>query len=339
MRNATWNRIKRSVPYLCAGVALLIFGSVLSAGASAAELLFYSSVPRNLSESLVRAFEAENPNVTVKIFQTGTETVLEKVELEIKGKGRPEADVLWIQEKAAMERLAGRGLLAQYLPVGHEAIDEQYKDADGRWIATFVTHVILMYNARVFKDQKPPSSWGELADPRFRNKLTFANPRVSGTGSAVVSALVQNLGWSYVEKLAANKPQIASGHPAMVSTVAIGERTVGPMQDVSVFEAMAKKQPVGFVFPSEGAVAVPAFAAIAAHTEKREEAKKFIDFFASKDAAELLRSQGMYHTRKDARPPQGWPEIASIKIMKFDWAKHNAEKESIKDRFADLVER
>jgi iron(III) transport system substrate-binding protein len=196
-----------------------------------------------------------------------------------------------------------------------------------------------MYNARAFKDQKPPSSWGELADPRFRNKLTFANPRVSGTGSAVVSTLVQNLGWSYLEKLAANKPQIASGHPAMVSTIVIGERPVGPMEDFSVFEAIAKKQPVGFVFPNEGAVAVPAFAAIAAHTAKMEEAKKFIDFFASKDAAELLRSQGMYHTRKDARPPQGWPEIAGIKVMKFDWARHNTEKQSIKDRFADLVER
>jgi iron(III) transport system substrate-binding protein len=339
MRNAIWNRIKRSVPHLCAGVALLIFGSVLSAGASAAELLFYSSVPRNLSESLVRAFEAENPNVTVKIFQTGTETVLEKVELEIKGKGRPEADVLWIQEKAAMERLAERGLLARYLPIGYETIDEQYKDAGGHWIGTFVAHVILMYNTRAFQNQIPPSSWGELADPRFRNKLTFANPRVSGTGSAVISTLVQNLGWNYIEKLAANKPQIASGHPAMVSTIVIGERPVGPMEDFSVFDAMAKKQPVGFVFPSEGAVAVPAFAAIAAHTGKIDEAKKFIDFFASKDAAELLRTQGMYHTRKDARPPQGWPEIASIKTMKFDWAKHNAEKQSIKDRFADLVER
>src|SRR3984893_8585897 len=140
MRNAIWNRIKRSVPHLCAGVALLIFGSVLSGGASAAELLFYSSVPRNLSESLVRAFEAGNPNVSVKIFQTGTETLLEKVELEIKGKGRPEADVLWIQEKAAMERLADRGLLAQYLPTGYETIDEQSKDAGGHWIGRVVAH-------------------------------------------------------------------------------------------------------------------------------------------------------------------------------------------------------
>src|SRR5262249_29158020 len=202
MTTAIWNGIKQSFPHLCAGAVLLIVGSMLCSCASAAELLFYSSVPRNLSESLVRAFEAQNPNITVKIFQTGTETLLEKVELEIKGKGRPEADVLWIQEKAAMERLAERGLLERYLPAGHEAIDGQYKDVGGRWIGTFVAHVILMYNARAFKDQEPPSSWGELADPRFRNKLTFANPRVSGTGSAVVSTLVQNLGWSYLEKLA-----------------------------------------------------------------------------------------------------------------------------------------
>jgi ABC-type glycerol-3-phosphate transport system substrate-binding protein len=95
------NRIKRSVLYLWAGVALLIFGNVLNGDTSAAELLFYSSVPRNLSEGLVRAFEAQNPDITVKIFQTGTETLLEKVELEIKGKGRPEADVLWIQDKGS----------------------------------------------------------------------------------------------------------------------------------------------------------------------------------------------------------------------------------------------
>jgi iron(III) transport system substrate-binding protein len=333
------NRIRQLVPALWAGMAALVFSSCICCTAQATELLFYSSVPRNLSESLVKAFEAKNPNVAVKIFQTGTETVLEKIELEIKGKGRPEADVLWIQERAAMERLAERGLLTKYLATGHEAIDDRYKDSEGRWIGTFVTHVILMYNERAFKAQRPPHSWPELAEPRFRNKLTFANPRVSGTGAAVVSALVQNFGWPYIEKIAANKPQIASSHPAMISTVVMGERTVGPMQDVSVFEAMAKKQPIGFAFPTEGAVAVPAFAAIAAHTAKMEEAKKFIDFFASKDAADLLRAQGMYHTRNDARPPEGWPGIADIKTMKLDWARHEAEKEEIKNRFADLVER
>ena len=335
MKDLFWHRMRRSRHMITAAAAF--FGSCSISQAS--ELLFYSSVPRNLSESFVKAFESKNPDVTVNIFQTGTETLLEKVELEIKGKGHPDADVVWIQEKAAMQRLAERHLLAKYLPAGQEAIDEQYNDPDGYWIATLVTHVILMYNERAFKDRSPPGSWQEGADPRFRNKLTFANPRVSGTGAAVISALIQNLGWGYIEKLAANNLQITSGHPAMVSTIVIGERTAGPMEDMSVFGAMAKKQPVGFVFPAEGAVAVPAFAAIASHTTKIDAAQKFMDFFTSKEAADLLRSQGMYHTRKDAAPPEGWPPITAIKIMKFDWARHNAEKQSIKDRFADLVER
>ena len=335
MKGASRRWTRRSSKTIAVAAAFFDFCSI----GQASELLFYSSVPRNLSENFVKAFEARNPDVTVKTFQTGTEILLEKVELEIKGKGHPDADVVWIQEKAAMQRLAERHLLAKYLPAGQEAIDEEYKDPDGYWIATFVTHVILMYNERAFKDRTPPGSWQELADPRFRNKLTFANPRVSGTGAAVISALVQNLGWAYIEKLAANKLQIASGHPAMVSTIAIGERTVGPMEDMSVFETMAKKQPVGFVFPVEGAVAVPVFAAIASHTTKIGVAQKFMDFFASKEAADLLRSEGMYHTRKDAAPPDGWPAIMTIKIMKFDWARHNAEKQSIKNRFADLVER
>src|SRR5260370_24241829 len=105
MITGTRSRIRQLIPALCAGTAVLVLGSRICGIAQAAELLFYSSVPRNLSESLVKAFEAKNPNVAVKIFQTGTETVLEKIELEIKGKGRPDAAVLWIQESAAMERL------------------------------------------------------------------------------------------------------------------------------------------------------------------------------------------------------------------------------------------
>ncbi len=206
-------------------LAALAAASAAAVPAFGAELLFYSSVPRNLTESLVKGFQAKYPDIQVKVFQAGTETVLEKIELETKGRGYPDADAMWIQEQAAVGRLAARGLLESYAPAGHEFIDDKYKDPQGRWIGTFVTHVLLMYNVRAFQNQPPPKSWQELTETRFRNKITLANPRVSGTGAAVVSALVQNFGWGYIEKVAANKPQIASGHPAMVSTVIAGERT------------------------------------------------------------------------------------------------------------------
>jgi len=320
-------------------LAALAAASAAAVPAFGAELLFYSSVPRNLTESLVKGFQAKYPDIQVKVFQAGTETVLEKIELETKGRGYPDADAMWIQEQAAVGRLAARGLLESYAPAGHEFIDDKYKDPQGRWIGTFVTHVLLMYNVRAFQNQPPPKSWQELTETRFRNKITLANPRVSGTGAAVVSALVQNFGWGYIEKVAANKPQIASGHPAMVSTVIAGERTLGPMQDLSIYEAMAKKQPIAFVFPAEGAVAVPAYAAINSRSDKKADAKKLIDYFVSQDGAAILRANGMYHTRKDAQPPEGWPAIADIKTLAFDWKVHEAEKEKMKDRFSDLVER
>jgi iron(III) transport system substrate-binding protein len=338
MLRGFWKKLKEC-PRFQTGLACLVAGSLASSSTLASEILFYSSVPRNLSENLVKAFEAKNPDIEVKLFQAGTETVLEKLELETKGKGYPDADVMWIQERSAVERLAGRGLLEAYSPAGQEFIDSEYKDPDGRWIGTFVTHVLLMYNAKAFQNQLQPKSWQELTEARYRNKLTFANPRVSGTGAAVISALMQNFGWTYIEKVAANKPQIANGHPAMVSTVIAGERTVGPMQDVSIYEAMAKNQPIAFVFPAEGVVAVPAFIAINARSDKKIEARKFVDFFVSQDAADILRANGMYHTRKDARPPDGWPPIAEIKALPFDWKVHEAEKEKMKDRFSDLVER
>jgi iron(III) transport system substrate-binding protein len=322
-----------------AGVVAVLVVSAAAAPAFASELLFYSSVPRNLTEALIKGFQSKYPDIQVKLFQAGTETVLQKIELETKGKGYPDADVMWIQEQSAMNRLADEGLLEPYAPAGAEFIDEKYKDAKHRWIGTFVTHVLIMYNKKAFDNQQPPKSWQELADPRFRNKVTLANPRVSGTGAAVISALSQNLGWDYIEKLAANKPQIAGGHPAMVSTVIAGERTVGPMQDLSIYEAVAKNQPIRFVFPSEGAIAVPALAAINSHSNNKADARKLMDYFVSQDAATVLRDKGMYHTRTDAKPPEGWPPIADIKTLPFDWKRHEAEKEKMKDRFSDLVER
>ena len=195
-----------------------------------------------------------------------------------------------------------------------------------------------MYNSKAFAGRAPPQSWAELANSSYRGKLIFANPRVSGTGSAVASALVQNFGWPYIEKLAANKLRLASGHPAMVSTVIVGERTVGPMLDFSIFEAVAKQQQIGFSFPAEGAIAVPALAAIVKQTPNADDAHKFVDFLVSKSAADQLRAQGMYHTRKDAAPPAGWPEVSAIKTIKFDWESYKADKQAVKDRFTDLME-
>lgn len=323
-------------------VALLVLLSCIlgvAKPADAAELLFYSSVPRNLTEPLVKAFEGKNPGTKVTLFQAGTETLLEKMELEIQGKGRPEADFVWVQELTAMQRFAEKGFLVSYVPAEADKIPAVYRDPKGHFFGSFVTHAVLMYNTKALNTQTAPKSWKGLLEARFKDRTTFADPRVSGTGAAVASAVVQNFGWDYWEKMAANRPMIAAGHPAMVSTIIAGERTIGPMLDYSIVAAMAKGQPIGFVFPQEGAVSVAAYIGITKGTKALAEARKLADFFVSKEAAGILQGMGMYHSRVDAQPPKGWPPIAEVKILAINWEEHKQKKDEIKKRFSELMGR
>jgi len=130
---------------------------------------------------------------------------------------------------------------------------------------------------------------------------------------------------------------VASGHPAMVSTIIAGERTLGPMQDFSAIAAQKQGQPIGIVFPKEGAIAVAAYAAVVHGTVVPEAAHRFVDFLASKEAAAILHDNNMYHTRVDAVAPEGWPAVNDIKLLPIDWAKHREEKNQIKDKFTTLM--
>lgn len=326
--------------FLAVSVAVLPIWAIGAFGpAGAAELLFYSSVPRNLTEPLNKAFQERNPGVKVTMFQAGTETLLEKMELEIQGKGKPEADVVWIQEVTAMQRYAQKGLLVPHVPPEADKIPQMYRDKNGHFYGTFVTHAVFMYNTKALNDETAPKSWTSLLESRFRDKTVFADPRISGTGSAVATAIVQNFGWNYWEKMAANRPMIAAGHPAMVSTIIAGERTAGPMLDYSIVAAIAKGQPIAFVFPREGAISVAAYVGIIKGTKALVDAQRFVNFFVSKDAANILQSMGMYHSRVDAQPPKGWPPISDIKILPINWDEHKEKKDEIKKKFGDLLER
>lgn len=321
------------------GAIVLVVLALTVAGAAGQELLFYSSVPRNLSDPLIKGVQAKHPEIKVTMFQAGTEIVLEKMALEIRGTGRPKADVVWIQEPAAMGRFAKAGHLEKYVAREADRIPDPYRDKEGHFLGTFVTHAILMYNIRAVPKDKAPRAWKDLTDPRFKGKAVLADPRVSGTGAAVVTAMVQQYGWKFWEEMAKNQPQVAAGHPAMVSTIIAGERHVGPMLDYSIVAAAAKGQPIGFAFPEEGAIAIGAYVGIVKGTAALPAARKFVDFFASGEAAAIVGKLGMYHTRVDAAPPAGWPAIDKIKLIKFDWDGHEKGKAEMKKKFADLMER
>ena len=318
---------------------LILMGAIALGAlpATAAELLFYSGIPRNLTEPLLKGFQARHPDSRVTMFQSGGEALLDKIELEIKGKGKPDADVVWIQDETTMVRYASAGLLEKYTPRDAGMIPKLYHDPRGTYYGTFIAPLVLLHNSRLVTGNSRPASWLDLADPRFAGLVTLADPGVSGTGAAVVGAMVQNFGWSFWERVAKNRPLLASGHNAMVSALIAGERTVAPMPSHLIVPAMEKSQPVAFVIPKEGALSVGCYTAIVKGTKALADARLLADFFASREAADIMHKNNMYHSRTDSLPPKGWPKITEIKLLPMDWEKHGKEKEADKQKFAQLM--
>lgn len=236
-----------------------------------------------------------------------------------------------------MDAFVTQGQLARYVPTDDKYVLAPYRDPHGYWTGTFVTNALIMYNAQAIRQNNAPKLWTDLAAPRFKDKVTLADPRVSGTGAVVVSALAQKYGWKFWEAVAKNHPLVETGHPAMVSSIVAGERPVGPELDYFVFQLMQKGDPIHFVVPEEGAIAVGAYVGIVKGTRVANAAQAFVDFFASRTAAKLTRPLGMYSTRTDALPPEGWPPLQHVTLLKFSWKELEQNLVETKTRFAKLM--
>ncbi len=307
------------------------------ARAQSVELQFYTSVPRNQTVPLIEKFSELNPDIHVSMFQAGNETLLDKMQLEIRGSGRIQADVMWIEEPAALAQFAKDGLLEPYSAKELDKILPAYRDPQGRFVANHVAHIFIMYNTSKVAAEQAPKSWKDLTDKRFANKLIFSNPRVSGAGATFASAMVQTYGWPFWESVAKLKPILAGGD-ATISSVVLGERTLAPVRDEDIAVALRRKQPIDYVVPAEGGLAMPTYVAIVKGTPKLEAARKLYDFMISKEVAESFLRLGMFHTRTDLPGPEGWPNIAEVRSLPFDWTKHAQTKADMKAKFSDIVE-
>ena len=71
-------------------------------------------------------------------------------------------------------------------------------------------------------------------------------------------------------------------------------------------------------------------------TKNLAAARAFVDFVLSKDGQELAVSQGYFPARKDVKPPAGFPDVGSLRILPVDIGDLLKHDQQNKKRFADL---
>jgi len=293
----------------------------------------YTSVPQDLIEEFKGAFEKKYPHTKINVYQAVTNDILAKLKVE-KEAGAVGADVIWVADSASAQLLKSQQYLAKYVSPEAKKIPKSLKDKDGYYCGSRVINVVLAYNT---KDTTPPSSWNDLLNPKYKNKIGLPSVK-SGASYSFVGSLAshRNFGWSFFEKMKANGGVQVKANNDAVQKLASGEFTLTPVLDYMVKELKDKGSPVDYVVPREGAVMVVSPIALSKEARNTPGGKQFIDYVLSKEGQQMLSRQNVVSVRTDITPPPGVPSIQKIKGFPTKTAYLTEARQEINEKFDNI---
>jgi iron(III) transport system substrate-binding protein len=153
----------------------------------------------------------------------------------------------------------------------------------------------------------------------------------------VVGTIAKDRGWSYYEKLRANDILVVPGNQQVSDMLKRGERLIA-VGALDSYAADLRKEghPIKTLYPSDGLFVIPAPTSVVKGAPHPNAAKLFAEFMISDDVQKMLPAQGGYSARIDIAPPQGSPDLKTLKILKVDDDYIEKENQRIKRHFAEI---
>jgi iron(III) transport system substrate-binding protein len=274
--------------------ALLIISSILLVGAvtgarAAEPLVVYSSL--DTADPASKAF-TKKTGIPVNLVSLSTGELLGKVAAE---GNHPQFDILWVEGSAVMSRLAQEGLLksepgavdkVDYTDLGRKLVPQNQS-----YFPISVSTTAIAVNTKKVDPSKTPKTWTDLA--ALAGTVAAKDPNLSGPAFQWLAGYFQvegvGPGQAELEKILTNKA--LSGIPSGESvnrTLISGDAAAAIQQDTSIYDLIAKGEPIQVVYPSDGVVALPSSLGISAATKQEDAAKAYLQFVLSTEGQQAM---------------------------------------------------
>jgi len=122
--------------------ALATFGAV---AAQAGDLVLYTASNDKIEKDIVEAFKKAHPDINVSSVKMSTGPITEKAIAEM---SNPQADVIWMVNNFALDKLKEVGALQPYAPQ-KSVVDEAFVDPDGFWYGHNGTIMAMAVNTKL----------------------------------------------------------------------------------------------------------------------------------------------------------------------------------------------
>ena len=319
-------------------LALLALLSLLLTGPAAAQgtLTLYTSESLDKVNEMKADFEKRQPGTTVNIYRSGTQVVIGKLQAEIQA-GAVQADLVWMADIDFFAQLARKHLLVPYTPPEAERAPAKFRYEGGRYHEVRLIFNTVGFNTLRLKER--PTSWKDLADPRYKGKVGMASPFYSGAAFSTLGTLVPHpaFGWEFFRRLKDNAVVVEQSNGTVAQKLATGEFVVASVVDFFLRDMKAKGSPVDHVWPREGAILIPTPVGIVQGARNVPAAQAFLRYLYSADGQRLFVQQGYVPVLPGIEGPKGMPP-EKLEILATDEAYIATHREELKAKYRELFE-
>jgi iron(III) transport system substrate-binding protein len=286
--------------------------------ATSGTIWVYTSAYRPVVDDLDALVRAKLNGVRVEWFTAGSEKIAARIDAELTA-GGSRADVVLTSDPFFYARLKREGLLLPYVPPPALRLPKRLVDADGAWITTRVSTMVLVYNTKILTRERAPKSFLDLAAPELSGKIILGDPLSSGTFFTTIAVLDDHFGPSYFEALRDRHAISTGGNSTVLDRVAGGEFAAGICLLENVLQAKRKGAPVDFVLPGEGPVLIPGPEAILKSSAHPALARAFVDLLMSPEGQAVMVRGDLHSPDPRVPGPDGAPSFSDLDRRAIPW--------------------
>ncbi len=235
--------------------------SLASAAKAEGKLVVYTSTTSEVLEAIADGY-TKKYGIQVDYSKKSAGEVAQLVDTEQRT-GKMRGDILGVGDEIQPVIWAKNGVLAKYQPEGLKDVPPELRDPEGFWVAPYMNLIGIMYSTARLKEGERPRTYQELADPRWKGRLSMGRSRTCAVCSTATNVLVNSYGWQYFEAVAKSAPLMADSVSALPPMLINGETDVIFSASDSLGNSVAARgEPVAFIFPADvvpagGPVSVP----------------------------------------------------------------------------------
>ncbi len=323
---------------LCGAIAF-VGAHAMSATPSSAqsgEVVYYGFAGAFL-EPVIKGFNAQYPNVTVKAVTGDAGEIMGRIKAE---SGQPRADVVFL---GAGEIVANASLFRPYVSKHIDAFPEMGYVKLGDDIMYYGYNYSIQtiaVNTDMMPLDEAPKSWADLLDPKYKGKILVGHPAQSGAGYDTFGQILDMFGWEGVQKYIENA-SFVSKTGLVINNLGRGEYPIALLEEARADMMTGEGYHVSVVYPVEGVVPVPFGIALVKGGPNPENAILLAEFFNSVEGQNIQATVlNRRVPRTDAVAPKGLPPMSSLKINHdYDYIRAAQEHDKNLGKFSEYYER